>query len=272
MSDFDRLVDQAKKMGWIAKENGVKITYPVTLTQSKKLLIEFANLAIQGVYLIKPRGYDYKTPLNKSVTYRNIYNLVFNQGLQSTCMSHAIAWMLQARGILMGYPNFSLSPLHFHYCSLKLGGDNGVNQFRAMQEIMQIGFPSYSGLVGNWRDSTFCLVYPSEKMIVPKANYIIKNSRDLKFELSMHGPVVANAYVDPVLFEKYDGGVYAEWGDSAASRSHAICVVGYDDNIEAWEVVNSAGLDWGFNGVGFIKYGHCGIAVDPDDPLICFDL
>lgn len=37
-------------------------------------------------------------------------------------------------------------------------------------------------------------------------------------------------------------------------RGHALCLIGYDDNIQAFKFINSWGTDWGINGYGWISY------------------
>jgi hypothetical protein len=45
--------------------------------------------------------------------------------------------------------------------------------------------------------------------------------------------------------------------------AHALVVVGYDDTLQAFKVLNSAGPEWGEQGYAFIDYGHFVEALEP---------
>lgn len=74
----------------------------------------------------------------------------------------------------------------------------------------------------------------------------------LKTALIEHGPLAAAVYYDDKL-EKYKGGVFI--GKKAEWINHAVLIVGWDDEKEAWLIKNSWGEEWGEKGFGWIKYG-----------------
>ncbi len=47
---------------------------------------------------------------------------------------------------------------------------------------------------------------------------------------------------------------YIEPNESPASIGHAVCLVGYDDNKNAFKFINSWGTSWGIDGYGWISY------------------
>ncbi len=70
-----------------------------------------------------------------------------------------------------------------------------------------------------------------------------------------HGPVATGICVGPA-FQAYDGGVFNT--DECGTRTHAVVLVGWDNNQGAngvWILRNSWGEDWGDNGYMRIEYG-----------------
>jgi len=58
----------------------------------------------------------------------------------------------------------------------------------------------------------------------------------------------------------YTGGVYVPTADAEFEGGHAVVVVGWDDEMEAWEIKNSWGQDWARDGHFYIRWGksHAG--------------
>jgi hypothetical protein len=54
-------------------------------------------------------------------------------------------------------------------------------------------------------------------------------------------------------FDNYQGGVYNRI-QGGVTGGHAMCIVGYDDSIQALKIVNSWGQDWGDNGFFYLSY------------------
>ncbi len=83
----------------------------------------------------------------------------------------------------------------------------------------------------------------------------------MKQWLSTKGPL-ATAFVVYDDFLGYKSGVYKWNGTSPRSdkyKGHGICVIGYNENLQAWLCKNSWGSNWGDGGYCYIGYGECGI-------------
>ncbi|MEO6587812.1 MAG: C1 family peptidase [Pyrinomonadaceae bacterium] len=80
----------------------------------------------------------------------------------------------------------------------------------------------------------------------------------LKKALIEHGPLVAPIHYDQCL-ENYKGGVFDE--KNMKDISHAVLLIGWDDEKQAWRVKNSWGEEWGEKGFAWIKYGSNNIGV-----------
>ncbi len=79
----------------------------------------------------------------------------------------------------------------------------------------------------------------------------------MKNALIEYGPVVTafNIYDD---FYYYTGGIY-ERVSGVYKGSHAVAIIGYNDNPGYWICKNSWGTYWGEEGYFNIKYGECSI-------------
>jgi hypothetical protein len=83
-------------------------------------------------------------------------------------------------------------------------------------------------------------------------------SGDMKTWLFSRGPLIATmlVYQD---FLAYTRGVYLWNGKSKFVGLHSVCVIGYDEGLQAWLCKNSWGDGWGMDGYFYIGYGQCGI-------------
>jgi hypothetical protein len=76
--------------------------------------------------------------------------------------------------------------------------------------------------------------------------------KELQDALLVHGPLVMPIVSDNC-FVAYRGGVFNENNKDAVN--HAVLLVGWDDNRQAWQIKNSWGEGWGEKGYGWVKYG-----------------
>jgi C1A family cysteine protease len=80
----------------------------------------------------------------------------------------------------------------------------------------------------------------------------------LKAALVERGPLVAPIVYDECL-ANYRGGVFNE--QDLDMINHAVLLIGWDDDKQAWLVKNSWGEEWGGKGFAWIKYGSNNIGV-----------
>jgi hypothetical protein len=90
----------------------------------------------------------------------------------------------------------------------------------------------------------------------------------LKQALVEHGPVIAGISATSA-FEAYTGGVFNETG--TAPIDHAVVIVGWDDQRQAWRVRNSRGTAWGEAGYAWVAFGSNNLGawatwVQPEPP------
>jgi hypothetical protein len=85
---------------------------------------------------------------------------------------------------------------------------------------------------------------------------VYASKEEIKNALVRHGALSAGIFVDFPDFYNYKGGVLR--GKNRAP-GHAIALVGWDDEKEAWLIKNSWGTKWGINGYGWIGYESLGL-------------
>ena len=85
---------------------------------------------------------------------------------------------------------------------------------------------------------------------------------DLKRALVAHGPL-AVTITSTALFRAYRSGVFNELPDYYGRINHAVVIIGWDNDKQAWHIKNSWGREcWGQAGYGWVRYGanHIGYA------------
>lgn len=97
-----------------------------------------------------------------------------------------------------------------------------------------------------------------EKLTQLRQSAYLATPTEMKLWLATRGPLIAafSVYAD---FYGYSSGVYRYNGSAPLEGGHCICVIGYDDNEQAWLCKNSWGTGWGSDGYFYIAYGQCGI-------------
>lgn len=90
----------------------------------------------------------------------------------------------------------------------------------------------------------------------------IASVEDIKAAICKYGSVAAS--LKPTeLFQNYTNGVFFEFESNYEKpvSGHAILLVGWDDDKDAWLLKNSWGTDWGEDGYGWIKYNSNNIGI-----------
>lgn len=100
--------------------------------------------------------------------------------------------------------------------------------------------------------------YATDWGVVDPSGDILKiaSVASIKAAICKYGPVAASVNVTNA-FQNYTNGVFNEQPSNYAnpSSNHAIVIVGWDDDKNAWLMKNSWGTDWGEDGYMWIDYG-----------------
>ena len=101
-------------------------------------------------------------------------------------------------------------------------------------------------LAGNYKIESYWQLGMNDDIFLETKAYLAKGI-----------PVIASAKVDNY-FRKQgdypDPYVWNNWSGNVEQMSHAILIVGYDDNKGMFKFINSWGTDWGNQGYGYISY------------------
>lgn len=100
--------------------------------------------------------------------------------------------------------------------------------------------------------------YATDWGVVDPSGDVLKiaSVASIKEAICKYGPVAASVNVTNA-FQNYTNGVFNETPSNYANpiSNHAIVIVGWDDDKNAWLMKNSWGTDWGVDGYMWIDYG-----------------
>jgi len=193
---------------------------------------------------------------------------VGSQGKQGSCVAWATGYYLKSfhenyEDNLNGNSanDNRMSPA-FIFNQIKASGcDNGSVVQRALDTLNSSGIPDWTVMP---YDENNCDLQPSDlQKNLAKPNKIVSYfylNQDLVYEqtkafLLNDQPVVIAIAIDRSYFGARDeNGIYVYRKFKESSGGHAMLVVGYDDDMNAFKVVNSWGKSWGNNGFVWIDY------------------
>lgn len=212
---------------------------------------------------------------------------VKSQSRYGTCTSWATAYAARtiAEAIKYGWTdkrkitNEAFSPL-FVYALIKDRAkypddddcQEGTHIFKALQLMKEKGVPKYSSF------NVLCASYINDSLKMAATHFKIddyftlfsntctdktEKIRKVKKSLSEDCPVVIAMWL-PASF--YNTGNYWDGIDIDPTKHgyHAMCVIGYDDNMNggSFQIMNSWGTNWGNKGFVWVKYSDFSKYVD----------
>lgn len=275
LSMVDNSVKTSNKM-WKPAE-----TYVSKAVKSGVPFSKFLGLSGNSTYVSQSKAY--RSPAVKAIlpsrfSWRdrdgvNWNTSVKNQGYFGTCVGFAtIAAVETQMRIKNNNPTqvIDLSELHVFFN----GGGNfnygwyfnpALDYLKTQGTVSENECP-YSNAPGH--NSTLCQnafkVKITDYVVLSRGNSAIKSAL-------MDGPVVTSmlVYQD---FKYYTGSVYEHLANfvnnsgqtvtNSIAGSHAVLIVGYNDEQNCWYVKNSWGTEWGDDGYFRIKYDECNIGAN----------
>ncbi len=195
-----------------------------------------------------------------------------HQGEQGSCVgwasSYAARTILQARATGADPNNLAFSPSYL-YNQIALDGCQGAYMNNAMETLLRSGDLPFSKF---GYDDRNCSRQPNQSQAGEAAQFRIKGYNRLSqgasdYGLDMQGVKQHLAQGAPVVIGMMVGGTFmhqmvgrSAWQPTQRDYSgygfsgHAMCVIGYDDNRKAVQIMNSWGPEWGDNGVAWVPY------------------
>lgn len=182
---------------------------------------------------------------------------VGNQGMQQSCVAWAVAYALKSyQEKLESGQMFTFSP-SFIYNQINNGQNAPTYVTDALNVLSQQGVCSYDEMPYNVND---WVTKPSEQSKTNAKKFRIDywrkinhtDIKEVKAHLAAGYPVIIGAYVSSEFIQNGKD----TWKDPGTKEGgHCMLLVGYDDNKNAFKVMNSWGAEWGNNGFGWIDYG-----------------
>ncbi|MCU0345797.1 MAG: C39 family peptidase [Saprospiraceae bacterium] len=195
-----------------------------------------------------------------------------HQGNQGSCVgwasSYAARTILQARAAGTDPNSVAFSPSYL-YNQIALDGCEGAYMQNAMATLHQHGSLPFSKF---GYDDSDCSRQPNQSMATEASQFRIKGYNRLSqggdnYGLDMQGVKQHIAQGAPVVIGMMVGGTFMHqmvgksvWQPTQRDYSgqgfsgHAMCVIGYDDDKEMVQIMNSWGPEWGNNGVAWVPY------------------
>ena len=214
---------------------------------------------------------DVRNPLPEAVSLLKFAPDRQNQGRQGSCVAWSSAYAAQT--ILMSAsrgtsPNQQAFSPSYMYNQIGLDGCQGSYIIRAMELMSQKGGVAFNSFPYSDAD---CSRNPTGLDGEAAANRIHGfnrltsteeprgiNIRAVKEHLAKDAPVVIGMMVGGSFMEGMMG--QRLWQPTADDRrqmgfgGHAMSVIGYDDRMQAFQIMNSWGPEWGENGIGWVSY------------------
>ncbi|GJM33417.1 MAG: hypothetical protein DHS20C18_24180 [Saprospiraceae bacterium] len=196
------------------------------------------------------------------------------QGNQGSCVGWASAYaartILHARASGNDPDRVAFSPAYL-YNQIALEGCQGAYMLEAMKSMYENGGLPYNEF--KYNEQT-CSNHPANADIAEGRQYKIKGYNRLtvggdtytpdieaiKQNLAQGAPVVIGMQVGGTFMSRMLG--QKVWYPNQSDYSmrgfsgHAMCVIGYDDNLEggAFQIMNSWGEKWGDRGIAWVRY------------------
>lgn len=198
------------------------------------------------------------TPTKASWIGKSHLASVSSQGDWNTCFAHSLCRLHETVSHAAGNA-VSLDPNLFHQCVLGLNCASGVDAQYAANTYIAQGLPrSGNGFTPNAPCPT-----SMPGMVPPWEPLTITDAATAKHVIARKAPLMAIISAEQAFEDLRDFSIYHDGGGPITLSSHALLIIGFDDEAQCWEVQNSKGVDWGKNGRARIAYGSAGIFQAP---------
>lgn len=199
--------------------------------------------------------------LPSQLDFTSLYPLSGNQGIQGSCTAWAVAYAYKSAqenaehkwGVSSIETQYSPA---YVYNQIKLPG-GGSTVLDAMDLLVNKGCCTLDRMPYNENDSTTTpTAFQNELASIHKTYIYIttQNIREMKEGVYDTNGLILGIPVYPDLDNLNSTNQIYDNTSGSSRGNHAICVVGYDDNKQAFKFINSWGTDWGLNGYGWISY------------------
>jgi C1A family cysteine protease len=191
---------------------------------------------------------------------------IADQGGEGSCVAFGVAYAARSIDWYKSHPgewnkDINIFSPEFVYNQIKLKKkcNSGAYVVNALDFLKTKGVCTWNAMP--YSDSD-CSLMPNATQRSLAANYAIANyytvpidAEAIKTFLADNRPVIVAGPVNKDFTRQKNGDIL----DNFTGRSiggHCYCIVGYDDNLQAFKFMNSWGTSWGTEGFGYISYDH----------------
>lgn len=208
------------------------------------------------------------------------YPIPGNQGTQGSCVAFATGYAFKThqdyldhqRNIVYDYQKFSPA---YIYNQINGGVDNGTTISAAMNLLESQGCVSLYDMPYNQNDWTTQPTQAQRAKASPHKSSswgtVSDAPSDLKRAIIEYGGAVVGIPVYPDFDNLSSSNQVYDTTSGSSRGNHAICLIGYDDSLNAYKFINSWGTNWGLSGYGYISYDvvstHCDIGYVMNDTV-----
>lgn len=224
--------------GWIPESLQVKLSVPE---------FSISNLSTYSIEM---------------VDYTNDFPNPGNQGKQGSCTAWAVGYAAKSYlvniGKKWGVKSYQFSP-SFIYNQINNGVDEGSSIYDAMQLVINQGVCLLSDMPYNQNDFTTQPTQSQKDLANQYRSLSMRriadgNVNDMKTVLKTGIPIVIGIPVYPDFDNLKESNPIYDTVSGESRGNHAICLIGYDDNKNAFKFINSWGTSKGLKGYGYISY------------------
>lgn len=188
-----------------------------------------------------------------------------NQGSQNSCVGWAVGYALKSsseyrkRAWTVSSTNHIFSPSYI-YNQINDGTDSGSSIIDALELTVAQGvctLPYFPYNQNNYTLQPSPVQTANANLYKASEFHAIPGIRSIKEKLSQNYGVVIGIEVYPDFMNLDFSNSIHDTISGSKQGSHAICLIGYDDNMGsngAFKFINSWGTDWGCGGYGWISY------------------
>ena len=200
--------------------------------------------------------------LPTSVDLTDLFPTPRHQGTQNSCVGWAVAYAVRSsqeevkRGWGLDTDEHLFSPSYV-YNQLNGGANDGISIYSAMRIIYEQGVSTLASFPYNASD---WLTQPNEAQREEAAHfkvddfYIIQGLENIKRRLADGDGVVIGIDVLPDFDTLSPSNPIFDDPSGTSRGGHAVTLIGYSDDMQAFKFINSWGTAWGLGGYGWISY------------------
>eukprot|EP01127_Copromyxa_protea_P014548 TRINITY_DN407_c0_g2_i1.p3 TRINITY_DN407_c0_g2~~TRINITY_DN407_c0_g2_i1.p3 ORF type:complete len:335 (+),score=98.25 TRINITY_DN407_c0_g2_i1:1018-2022(+) len=237
-----------------------------TLSKEKKQNVPYVNFNTENIQV--PEAFDWRS--------KNAVTPAKDQGQCGSCWAFSATEAIESAWFLAGNPLPSLAPQQIVDCDKVDQGCNGGDTPTAYKYVIEAGgmesekdYP-YEGV-----DQTCAFNKTNVVASIDSWSYITTNKNETEMVQKLYALGPLSICVDASTWQFYFGGVVEHL--CYEELDHCVMVTGYNDRydwldrkIAVWNIRNSWGTDWGYDGYLYVERNEnlCGVADEVTIPLV----